>query len=120
MTSTVGMPTISLTRTMPPSGNATGPNFEPGQETDVFTPADIASWEAGLRERTRFALAVAGAGRGKLTIYAGPDNRGGIPCAVLTGFRSGCHVSRPWTADIQEWISSVLRTAESLTAPPPD
>lgn len=80
----------------------------------VLTPADIASWAAGLGKRTELCLAIAGTPRGKLTLYAGPDDRDAPPVAILTGLTSGTYVSRPWSPDIQEWMTSILHAANTL------
>lgn len=80
----------------------------------ALTPADIASWEAGLLERTELCLALARTRQGKLSIYAGPDARGGMPVAVLTGIGDDTYVSRPLNSDIEEWIASILRSALTL------
>lgn len=85
---------------------------DPG--TLTLTPADLASWEAGLQKRDELCLAVAGTRRGKLTLYAGPDQHGTGPVAVLTGLDKATYVSRPQSDDIEEWITSILHTAETL------
>lgn len=85
---------------------------DPG--TRPLTPADLASLEASLQKRDELCLAVAGTRRGKLTLYAGPDQRGTGPVAVLTGLDTETYVSRPLSDDIEEWITSILHTAETL------
>lgn len=85
---------------------------DPGTRT--LTPADLASWEASLQKRDELCLAVAGTLRGKLTLYAGPDQDGTGPVAVLTGLDTETYVSRPLSDDIEEWITSILHTAETL------
>ncbi len=94
----------------------TRPHRGPG--SGVLTPADIASWEADLLERTELCLALGGPGRSKLTVYAGPDATGRPPVAILTGLNGQTYVSRPWNTGVQEWITSILRSAESLTGSP--
>lgn len=80
----------------------------------VLTPAGIASWAAGLVERAELCLAVGGTRRGKLTIYAGPEEGEGLPVAILTGINGHTYVSRAWNSDIEEWIASILRSAKAL------
>lgn len=86
---------------------------DPGART--LTPADIASWEAGLQKRDELCLTVVGGTRrGQLTLFAGPDKHGTRPVAVLTGLDTETYVSRAVTDDIEEWITSILHTAETL------
>lgn len=85
---------------------------DPG--TPTITPADIASWEAALQKRDELCLTVAGTRPGQLTLFAGPDKHGTRPVAVLTGLDTETYVSRAWTDDIEEWITSILQTAETL------
>jgi hypothetical protein len=82
--------------------------------TLTLTPAALASWEAGLKKRDELCLAVAGTRRGKLTLYAGPDSHSTGPVAVLTGLDTETYVSRPWTEDIEGWITSILHSVETL------
>lgn len=114
MTTTVS---ISAVADGSPSPQKSGSHAQPAplrQGIRVFTSADIAAWEACLQERTELCLSVAGTARGKLTLYAGPDHRGGVPVAVLTGIDDASYVSRPWTPDIEAWVASVLKSAASL------
>jgi hypothetical protein len=74
----------------------------------VLTPAKIAIWEAGLTERTQLCAHIAGWPKATLTLYAGPDGRGGKPVAVITGIESATYVSRPSDDDTESWIRSVL------------
>lgn len=81
----------------------------------IFTPADIAAWEDSLGERSELCLTVSGTGTGKLTLYAGPDNRGSRPAAILTGLNRSTYVSRPWTSNTEEWMTSLLSAVKTLT-----
>lgn len=75
----------------------------------VLTPAKIAAWEAGLTERAQLCADIAGWPKATLTLYAGPDGRGGKPVAVITGIDSATYVGRPADEeDIESWIRSVL------------
>lgn len=85
---------------------------DPGALT--LTPANIASWEASLQRWDELCLSVAGTRRGQLTLFAGPDKHGTRPVAVLTGLDTESYVSRAVTDDIEEWITSILHTAETL------
>lgn len=79
-----------------------------------WTPADIADWEAGLSERTHMCADIAGRPRAILTLYAGPDDRGGRPVAVITGIDDATYVSRADThTDTASWIRSLLEAIGS-------
>lgn len=75
----------------------------------TMTPAAFAEWEAGLTERTELCLDVAGRPGAILTVYAGPDDRGGIPVAIVTGLDEATYVSRQGEgSDMETWITSIL------------
>lgn len=79
-----------------------------------WTPTDIADWEAGLSERTQMCADIAGKPRAILTLYAGPDDRGGRPVAVITGIDHATYVSRADEhTDTASWIRSLLEAIES-------
>lgn len=105
---TAGLPLETGRKTPGGLGAATN------QGTRTLTPADLASWVAGLQKRDELCLSVAGTRRGKLTLYAGPDKHGTRPVAVLTGLDTETYVSRALTDDIEEWITSILHTVEAL------
>ncbi len=83
-----------------------------------MTPAAFAQWEAGLAERTELCVDVAGRPGATLTVYAGPDDCGGTPLAVITGLDEATYVSRKaCDSNVETWITSIL--LEIAGAPEP-
>lgn len=85
---------------------------------ETYTPASIASWEATLVCRTELCLSIAGTSRSKLTLYAGPNEDGANPIAILTGLDDGIYVSRPQApGDIQQWVLAMLQAVDEFRVP---
>lgn len=84
----------------------------------TLTPANIATWEAELIERTQMCADIVGWPKAILTIYAGPDDRGGRPVAVVTGLDDATYVSRhAGEGSTESWIHSILDSVGTESHP---